>query len=146
MSVTVTVEIFEAIQKFKAIINHMANVQKDFLSFEPMLRENIQDNIDSQKNPNGGIYQNLSPAYLRSVAYKNRPRNSPKPMDTNSYRKNYVFRITKSGLEVRPVLPYTVYHESTEPRNKMPLRRGGWFSNKTIQRMCDKLGDNLIRS
>jgi len=117
---------------FQAAINRLAKATNDFrIPFGDIAREFYQGNKKIFKLKSAGLYPDFKSA--ESKAQKIREVGFAYPLLfrtgrlasslVNASDPETVRNISKTGLELGSDVPYLKYHQSDEPRSKIPLRK-----------------------
>lgn len=131
MAETFTSYIVENDEDFQRAIDRLALATNDFrIPFGLIAKEFYRSNKKIFTLKSAGKYEDLSPRYadakLRDVGFKypillrtGRLASSlVNPSDGEAIRN-----VSKTGLELGTSVPYTKFHQSDEPRTKIPLRK-----------------------
>lgn len=98
----------------------------------------------SADNPDGGRWPALSPYY---ALYKAKKLRTPIMVGTSSphMRDMFTYATDDTSVTIGNTSPHFVYHQSTEPRTRLP-RRQMIGMNETIKGMIAEIVENDIRT
>lgn len=148
----ISIDISQAENFLNAVSARIENLAPILGKSKSDLRSDLMDHIDKSQNPNGFIYPKLSQNYINSKSYKNRPRLSPKPLDTQSYRDSWSIGIDNNIINIQSNHIGVLDHEKGgiwsdgKHTGIIPIRSVGWLSDKAIERLSKSIIDGIINN
>jgi len=123
------------------------------------IRENIKSQSNIVPSNDGTKFKILSERYKNSKAFKNRPRNSQNPLDTQNFIDSFYVapmssvQSQQSGLAVTSRHPGAFTHTKGLTVNifgktqyKFPERNGIWLSERAQQLIANNIQMELINA
>ena len=113
----------DAIVKFKALDLSMRNFTAPMTAIGKSLTEYFSNDVyASQGGVLGSAWPTLSLATTKYKA-KNFPQYDTTPLiRTGLMKKSYTYNVTPNSVVISNTAPYFKYHQSTQPRSKIPYR------------------------